>query len=168
VIDNLKKNCSELEAKFSELRTQHGLVEDENRALHEQLFNMSQQMTSHHDSSNPNEAINLSLTGAENNPDRLIDIVKYLRREKDILVGKVKVIEAESSRVKIELESTKRELLRHRSSLEAAAERAQSESALPSAKFKDLQDKVNNFKVFKMLSDFYHSIFLDFENPKHF
>ena len=96
--------------------------------------------SSHNDSASENAGVNLSLTGAENNPDRLIDIVKYLRREKDILVGKVKVIEAESSRLKLELDSTRRELVKHHSSLEAAAERAQSESAaLPSAKFKNLQ-----------------------------
>ena len=96
--------------------------------------------SSHNDSASENAGVNLSLTGAENNPDRLIDIVKYLRREKEILVGKVKVIEAESSRLKLELDSTRRELVKHHSSLEAAAERAQSESAaLPSAKFKNLQ-----------------------------
>ena len=33
--------CSDLETKFLELRTQHGLVVDENQALHEQVLNMS-------------------------------------------------------------------------------------------------------------------------------
>jgi hypothetical protein len=121
-------------------------AEDENRALHEQLMNMSHHnAASHNDSSSGNAGVNLSLTGAENNPDRLLDIVKYLRREKDILVGKVKVVEAESTRIKLELDSTRRELVKQHSSLEAAAERAQSESAaLPSAKFKDLQVKLQS------------------------
>ena len=100
-----------------------------------QLFNMSQHMTSRNDSSNPN----LSLSDPENTPDRLLDIVKYLKREKDVLNGKVKVIEAESSRLKLELETTRRELVQHSSTLEAAAERAQIENALPSIKFKNLQ-----------------------------
>ena len=37
VIDGLKKNCKNLEEKFVALKSQHALVEDENRALHEQV-----------------------------------------------------------------------------------------------------------------------------------
>jgi hypothetical protein len=92
-------------------------------------------MTSRNDSSNPN----MSLTDGDNTPDCLLDIVKYLKREKDVLNGKVKVVEAESSRLKLELETTRRELVQHSTSLEAAAERAQIENALPSIKFKNLQ-----------------------------
>ena len=37
VIDGLKKACKNLEEKFAALKSQHVLVEDENRALHEQV-----------------------------------------------------------------------------------------------------------------------------------
>ena len=107
-------------------------------------------MTSRNDSSNPN----MSLTDGDNTPDRLLDIVKYLKREKDVLNGKVKVVEAESSRLKLELETTRRELVQHSSSLEAAAERAQIENALPSIKFKNLQviNSSNNNPFFNVIS----------------
>ena len=95
-------------------------------------------MTSTHDSSNPDNGP-LNRSGTESSSGQLVEIIRHLKREKEILIGKVSVAESQSQRFKMELETAKRELDKDRLTPQATAERAEQESSLPSAKLKDLQ-----------------------------
>jgi hypothetical protein len=55
------------------------------------MFLMSQQMTSH-EASGANETLTASSSSADGSSDRLLSIIKCMKREKDVLVGKVSIL----------------------------------------------------------------------------
>ena len=81
------------------------MVEQENAKLHAQLATVTSQMTSlqRHFEGNPDASRSFSEEESRS-AEQLMEIIKFLRREKEILTGKVEVLHAESARVRSQLE----------------------------------------------------------------
>ena len=102
---NLDSVEQTLRAEYGKLKEQFGVVEQENGKLHSQLATVTSQMTSlqRHFEGNPDAS--RSFTEEESkSAEQLMEIIKFLRREKEILTGKVEVLHAESARVRSQLD----------------------------------------------------------------
>ena len=107
-----------------------------------QLFNMSQHMTSHDKS---HDSLNASGFESETPTEKLVEVIKCLKREREILSGKVTVAEAATNRLKVELAAAKKELeKKSKTTSDADMERNVS---LPSDKLKELQVSQNHLIV---------------------
>ena len=73
--------------------------------------------------------------------DQLMEIVKYLRKEKALLEQKAEVIQAESVRLQAQLEASQKDLDETKSALALATEVGH-KNVLPSAAYSQLMEKV--------------------------
>ncbi len=129
-------------AEYEKLKEQFGVVEEENKSLHDQLGTVTQQMTSlqRHFEGDPNASRSFS-EDESRSTEQLMQIIKYLRREKEILSSKIDVVQAESVRIKSQMEVKERELGDATAAL--TAERAKgSSSEISSGRYADLLQKV--------------------------
>lgn len=105
--ENLIKEKSEVEIRLTELEKQNGI-------LHSQLEALSTQLSvahAQHGGGDGDSSMNQSLNEDDiKSSDQLLKIIKYLRREKDILIAKFDILNAENLRVKSQLELTTKEL----------------------------------------------------------
>lgn len=105
--ENLIKEKSEVEIRLTELEKQNGI-------LHSQLEALSTQLSvahAQHGGGDADSSMNQSLNEDDiKSSDQLLKIIKYLRREKDILIAKFDILNAENLRVKSQLELTTKEL----------------------------------------------------------
>ena len=76
--------------EYAKLREQFAVVEQENAKLHSQLSTVTSQMTSlqKHFEGNPDASRSFSEEESKS-AEQLMEIIKFLRREKEILTGKV-------------------------------------------------------------------------------
>merc|ERR1712106_285867 len=90
-------------------------VTGENNCLHKQLERVSQQMTdmsaaglntsgSADSGANTSMGANTSINKEDANSTQLMAIIKYLRQEKDILSGRLEVLQAETARTRSQLD----------------------------------------------------------------
>ena len=102
---NLDSVEQTLRAEYGKLKEQFAVVEQENAKLHAQLATVTSQMTSlqRHFEGNPDASRSFSEEESRS-AEQLMEIIKFLRREKEILTGKVEVLHAESARVRSQLE----------------------------------------------------------------
>jgi nucleoprotein TPR len=103
---------SALKEEYKLLSEQFEVVEANNKALYNQLTNISQQMTSLRasnttvgdDANQFNKSINTNIPGSDHSEEtastieQFMDIIKYLRKEKEILTGKNEVVVSETSK----------------------------------------------------------------------
>ena len=114
--EDSKATETTLRAEYDSLKEQFGVVEQENEKLHEQLANVTTQMSTLQDSfsaSDPNVSMNLSKSFTEEEAksmDQLMEIIKFLRNEKSILTSKVEVSRAEAVRLKAQVEAIQHQL----------------------------------------------------------
>merc|ERR1712130_88502 len=108
----------QLEGKVKQAEAEKELAEKkagENSSLHKQLERVSQQMTdmtaaglntSGSADTSPNTSLqgNTSINEEEANTTQLMAIIKYLRQEKEILSGRLEVLQAETARTQSQLE----------------------------------------------------------------
>ena len=139
---NLDSVEQTLRAEYGKLKEQFGVVEQENGKLHSQLATVTSQMTSlqRHFEGNPDAS--RSFTEEESkSAEQLMEIIKFLRREKEILTGKVEVLHAESARVRSQLDQASAEANEARAALKVEREKTDS-SAMSSARHAELLEKV--------------------------
>ena len=108
-----KKVLEEFQNKNGSINEELEAVNGENTCLHKQLDRVSQQLndmtssglnTSGSADANTSMASAISSNDEEINSAQLTWIIKYLRKEKDILSGRVEVLQAETARMQSQLE----------------------------------------------------------------
>ena len=151
-----------LKEEYKLLNEQFEVVEANNKALYNQLTNISHQMTTLRDNrdqsglddSQLNRSLNTSVPGTDNAEEsattieQFMDIIKYLRKEKEILSGKVEVVNAECTRIKAQFEASSNQLNESQSALQFANEKINS-SMMPSTRFDDLMEKIQTIPALK-------------------
>ncbi|XP_040583624.1 nucleoprotein TPR [Lepeophtheirus salmonis] len=94
-----------LRMESNSLKEQLDVLEQENKAVHERLLNVTTQMTSLRQSSKDGDSKNQSFSEEEaGNSTQLMQIIKYLRKEKEIITSKYEIVQAELARNKSEKE----------------------------------------------------------------
>merc|ERR1719192_1621858 len=151
-----------LNQEFQLSKEQFEVMKSENGSLHVQLENLSTQLSALRQMATENEEAGgggntskldsslLSKSFHEDDAkstDQLMEIVKYLRKEKALSEQKVEVVQAESVRLHAQLESAQKELEETKTALVTATEApggasGGSKSLLPSSAYSALMEKV--------------------------
>jgi nucleoprotein TPR len=145
-VAEVKANMGSVEqtmrAEYCKLKEQFGVVEKENGALHSQLGTVTSQMTSlqKHFEGNPDAGKSFSEEESRS-AEQLMEIIKFLRREKEILTSKVEVLQAEAVRVRSQLDHMQNEADEAKGALSAEREKSDS-TAMSSTKHAELLEKV--------------------------
>merc|ERR1712013_481609 len=152
-----KKHKEELQNMKNErmkITEQLDAVTGENSSLHKQLELVSQQMTdmtaaglntsgSAETSTSANTSFqgNTSINEEEANTPQLMAIIKYLRQEKEILSGRLEVLQAETARTQSQLEHQIKVAANNQATLDRERQ-AQSQSVMSASKHSELIRKV--------------------------
>uniref|UniRef100_A0AAQ5XSD1 Nucleoprotein TPR n=1 Tax=Amphiprion ocellaris TaxID=80972 RepID=A0AAQ5XSD1_AMPOC len=114
----LKVEMSKMESRYEELQKQNSL-------LHEQIQTMSSKMADNLQRAAGDSSLNVSLTEEGKSQDQLLEILRFVRREKEIAESRFEVAQGESLRHRLRVEHLERELKEVQDSLSAARERMQ-------------------------------------------
>ncbi|RXN06352.1 nucleo TPR-like isoform X1 [Labeo rohita] len=114
----LKEEQSKLESRSEELQRQNTL-------LHEQIQTLSGQMASQLQRATTESQLNVSLTEEGKSQEQLLEILRFVRREKEIAESRFEVVQGESLRHRLRVEHLERELKDVQESLNAERERMQ-------------------------------------------
>ncbi|XP_052073511.1 nucleoprotein TPR-like isoform X6 [Mytilus californianus] len=120
---------------------------NQNKLLHEQMEKMSKEMLSVQAAVTRRESLNTSF-GEETSKssEQLLEVIKFLRKEKDIAESRLDVVQAETARIKQRNELLHREIEDINKLL--AEEREQSQASLQTAaKHAELMKKVENLNL---------------------
>ncbi|XP_072245246.1 translocated promoter region b, nuclear basket protein isoform X3 [Leuresthes tenuis] len=113
----LKEETSKMESRYEELQRQNTL-------LHEQVQTMSSEMAANMQRANES-SLNISLTEEGKSQDQLLEILRFVRREKEISESRFEVAQGESLRYRLRAEHLEQELKEVQDNLSAARERMQ-------------------------------------------
>jgi len=155
-----KKHKEELENMKKERVTvseQLEAVTGENNCLHKQLERVSQQMTdmsaaglntsgSAETSANTSLVGNVSINEEDANSTQLMSIIKYLRQEKDILSGRLEVLQAETARTQSQLDHQMKISADNQATLDRERQ-VQSQSVMSATKHGELIRKVETLSA---------------------
>ncbi|XP_070764710.1 translocated promoter region b, nuclear basket protein [Enoplosus armatus] len=114
----LKEEMSKMESRYEELQRQNTL-------LHEQIQTMSSKMADNLQRAASESPMNISLTEEGKSQDQVLEILRFVRREKEISESRFEVAQGESLRYRLRVEHLERELKELQDSLSAAKERMQ-------------------------------------------
>ncbi|KAI3368578.1 hypothetical protein L3Q82_025589, partial [Scortum barcoo] len=114
----LKEEMSKLESRHEELQRQNSL-------LHEQIQTMSSKMADNLQRAASENPMNISLTEEGKSQDQVLEILRFVRREKEIAESRFEVAQGESLRYRLRVEHLEQELKEVQDSLSAAKERMQ-------------------------------------------
>ncbi|XP_072536890.1 translocated promoter region b, nuclear basket protein isoform X2 [Salminus brasiliensis] len=114
----LKEEQSKVEARCVDLQKQ-------NELLHEQIQSMSGKMATQLQQAASESSLNISLTEEDKSQEQLLEILRFVRREKEIAESRFEVAQGESLRHKLRVEHLERELKEVQESLSAERERMQ-------------------------------------------
>uniref|UniRef100_M3ZJV7 Nucleoprotein TPR n=1 Tax=Xiphophorus maculatus TaxID=8083 RepID=M3ZJV7_XIPMA len=114
----LKEETSKMESRYEELQRQNTL-------LHEQVQSMSTNMAASIQRAANESSLNVSLSEEGKSQDQLLEILRFVRREKEIAESRFEVAQGESLRHRLRVEHLERELREVQDSLTAARERMQ-------------------------------------------
>uniref|UniRef100_A0A8C3ADA7 Nucleoprotein TPR n=1 Tax=Cyclopterus lumpus TaxID=8103 RepID=A0A8C3ADA7_CYCLU len=114
----LKEEMSKMEIRYEELQRQNTL-------LHEQIQTMSSKMADKLQRAANESPLNISLTEEGKSQDQVLEILRFVRREKEISESRFEVAQGESLRYRLRVEHLERELKEVQDSLSAAKERMQ-------------------------------------------
>ncbi|CAM4689908.1 unnamed protein product [Leuciscus chuanchicus] len=114
----LKEEQCKLESRCEDLQRQNTL-------LHEQIQTLSGQMASQMQRAANESPLNVSLTEEGKSQDQLLEILRFVRREKEIAESRFEVVQGESLRHRLRVEHLERELKDVQESLSAERERMQ-------------------------------------------
>ncbi|XP_029988135.1 translocated promoter region b, nuclear basket protein isoform X2 [Sphaeramia orbicularis] len=114
----LKEEMSKMEKRYEELQRQNTL-------LHEQIQTMSRRMADNLQRVASERPMNISLTEEGKSQDQVLEILRFVRREKEIAESRFEVAQGESLRYRLRVEQLERELKEVQDSLSAARERMQ-------------------------------------------
>lgn len=143
--ETLSKEKAELEERLSDLDKQ-------NQALHDQIQELSTKLTvnvSHSLDESMNvdvdSSMNRSATDEEKSSEQLLQVIKYLRKEKDIAVAKFDILRSENTRLKSEMQLLQKRFDESQASLMNTPE--DNTSALNSARHEELLRKVETLNA---------------------
>uniref|UniRef100_A0A3Q0S4T6 Nucleoprotein TPR n=1 Tax=Amphilophus citrinellus TaxID=61819 RepID=A0A3Q0S4T6_AMPCI len=114
----LKEEMSKMESRYEELQRQNTL-------LHEQIQTISSQMADNLQRAASESSLNISLTEEGKSQDQLLEILRFVRREKEIAESRFEVAQGETLRYRLRVEHLEQELKEVQDSLSAARERMQ-------------------------------------------
>ncbi|XP_042370774.1 translocated promoter region b, nuclear basket protein [Plectropomus leopardus] len=114
----LKEEMSKMESRHEELQRQNTL-------LHEQIQTVSSKMADRLQRAASESPMNISLTEEGKSQDQVLEILRFVRREKEIAESRFEVAQGESLRYRLRVEHLERELKEVQDSLSAAKERMQ-------------------------------------------
>uniref|UniRef100_A0A3Q3LD13 Nucleoprotein TPR n=1 Tax=Mastacembelus armatus TaxID=205130 RepID=A0A3Q3LD13_9TELE len=114
----LKEEMSKIENRCEELQRQNIL-------LHEQIQTMSSKMADNLQRAASESAMNISLSEEGKSQDQVLEILRFVRREKELAESRFEVAQGESLRYRLRVEHLERELKEVQDSLSAARERMQ-------------------------------------------
>ncbi|KAM4574038.1 translocated promoter region b, nuclear basket protein isoform 1-T1 [Fundulus diaphanus] len=114
----LKEETSKMESRYEELQRQNTL-------LHEQVQTMSTKMAANIQRAAKESSLNVSLSEEGKSQDQLLEILRFVRREKEIAESRFEVAQGESLRHRLRVEHLERELKEAQDSLTATRERMQ-------------------------------------------
>ncbi|KAF4099651.1 translocated promoter region b, nuclear basket protein isoform X2 [Onychostoma macrolepis] len=114
----LKEEQSKLESRCEDLQKQNTL-------LHEQIQTLSGQMASQLQRATSESPLNISLTEEGKSQEQLLEILRFVRREKEIAESRFEVVQGESLRHRLRVEHLERELKDVQESLNAEREKMQ-------------------------------------------
>ncbi|KAM3875994.1 translocated promoter region b, nuclear basket protein [Diretmus argenteus] len=114
----LKEQMSKVESRCEELQRQNTL-------LHEQIQTMSSKMAANLQRSAGDSLMNISLTEEGKSQDQVLEILRFVRREKEIAESRFEMAQGESLRHRLRVEHLERELKEVQDSLSTARERMQ-------------------------------------------
>uniref|UniRef100_A0A3B5R9C9 Nucleoprotein TPR n=1 Tax=Xiphophorus maculatus TaxID=8083 RepID=A0A3B5R9C9_XIPMA len=118
VQEKILKETSKMESRYEELQRQNTL-------LHEQVQSMSTNMAASIQRAANESSLNVSLSEEGKSQDQLLEILRFVRREKEIAESRFEVAQGESLRHRLRVEHLERELREVQDSLTAARERMQ-------------------------------------------
>ncbi|XP_053247402.1 nucleoprotein TPR isoform X2 [Podarcis raffonei] len=134
----LKDEASKLASRCEDL-------EKQNRLLHEQLETLSDKMMSSMKEGMPG-ALNVSLTEEGKSQEQIVEILRFIRREKEIAETRFEVAQVESLRYRQRVEHLERELQQLQESLNAEREKVQV-TAKTIAQHEELMKKTETMNV---------------------
>ncbi|KAK5623407.1 hypothetical protein CRENBAI_014854 [Crenichthys baileyi] len=114
----LKEETTKMESRYEEMQRQNTL-------LHEQVQTMSTKMAANIQRAASESSLNVSLSEEGKSEDQLLEIIRFVRREKEIAESRFEVAQGESLRHRLRVEHLERELKEVQDSLTAARERMQ-------------------------------------------
>ncbi|XP_067240174.1 translocated promoter region b, nuclear basket protein isoform X1 [Chanodichthys erythropterus] len=114
----LKEDQCKLVSRCEDLQRQNTL-------LHEQIQTLSGQMASQMQRATNESPLNISLTEEGKSQEQLLEILRFVRREKEIAESRFEVVQGESLRHRLRVEHLERELKDVQESLSAERERMQ-------------------------------------------
>ncbi|CAL1594449.1 unnamed protein product [Knipowitschia caucasica] len=115
----LKEEMSKVESRGEELQKQNSL-------LHEQIQTLSRKMTeSLQRAAGDGGSLNVSLTEEGKSQEQVLEILRFVRREKEIAESRFEMAQGESLRYRLRVEHLERELKEVQDSLNAARDRMQ-------------------------------------------
>ncbi|XP_077462726.1 translocated promoter region b, nuclear basket protein isoform X2 [Stigmatopora argus] len=145
----LKEEMSKIESRFEELQKQNAL-------LHEQIQAMSSKMAESLQRAASDNPLNISLTEEGKSQEQLLEILRFVRREKEIAESRYEFAQGESLRHRLRVECLEQELKEVQDSLSSSRERMQV-TAKTLAQHDDLMKKTETMSILmetnKMLRD---------------
>ncbi|KAI4890931.1 hypothetical protein NFI96_033196 [Prochilodus magdalenae] len=145
----LKEEQTKVEGRCEDLHKQ-------NELLHEQIQSMSTKMATQLQQQVASESLNVSLSEEGKSQEQLLEILRFVRREKEIAESRFEVAQGETLRHRLRVEHLERELKEVQDSLSAERERMQV-TAKTLAQHDELMKKTETMNVLvennKMLRD---------------
>uniref|UniRef100_A0A665W9I2 Nucleoprotein TPR n=1 Tax=Echeneis naucrates TaxID=173247 RepID=A0A665W9I2_ECHNA len=114
----LKEEMSKIESHYGELQRQNAL-------LHEQIQALSGKMADNMQRAANESTVTVPLVEEGKSQDQILEILRFVRREKEIAESRFEVAQGESLRYRLRVEHLERELKEVQDSLSAARERMQ-------------------------------------------
>uniref|UniRef100_A0AAQ4QF74 Nucleoprotein TPR n=1 Tax=Gasterosteus aculeatus aculeatus TaxID=481459 RepID=A0AAQ4QF74_GASAC len=114
----LKEEMSKMESRYEDFQRQNTL-------LHEQIQAISSKMADKLQHAASESPLNISLTEEGKSQDQILEILRFVRGEKEISESRFEVAQGESLRYRLRVEHLERELKEAQDSLSAAKERMQ-------------------------------------------
>lgn len=112
----LKEEKSKVEICLEDLQRQNTL-------LHEQIQAMSSKMAQNLQCAANEKSLNISLIEEGKSQDQLLEILRFVRREKEVVESRFEIAQGESLRYRLRMEHLERELKESQDSLNSARER---------------------------------------------
>ncbi|KAJ4943788.1 hypothetical protein JOQ06_006283 [Pogonophryne albipinna] len=114
-----------IKEEMAKMESRHDELQKQNTLLHEQIQTMSRKMADTLQRAINESPMNISLTEEGKSQDQVLEILRFVRREKEIAESRFEVAQGETLRHRLRVEHLERELTEMQDSLSAAKERMQ-------------------------------------------
>lgn len=136
------------ERELAEIKVRRNEVDAQNKVLHQQLENVSQQITALQQRRNQAGQIEEDVQSSENGLSNLQEVIKFLRREKEIVDVQYELSVQEARRLKQQLDYAQLQLDEARGKLDQERQR-QSDAERNLISHAKLMDTINELNVFR-------------------